>query len=121
MQSAKVTLAELEDDLSGLWLECDGKQWESCGSDFFEAFCDIRRQIANEGWIPNCYGASRSVMPSGMSRRMDGGTKAYKLKRGHQARSEDLVHIFDTGPDIDPASVGEQAAFYEQWLKTPFK
>ena len=89
------------------------------GDDYFEAMCRIRKHLEPVGWLPLCYGASRHVYPSGMARNMGcRGLKAYKLRIGCHASSKDLVGIFDVGPDIEPATVTEQAEFYEGWLRS---
>ena len=86
------------------------------GTDFFNAFCRIREQLAGSGIYPVCYGASRNVYPNGMSRSMGAGLKAYRLQMGRQAEQEDLVHIFDSGPDIELATVEAQKAFADGWF-----
>jgi hypothetical protein len=96
-----------------------GKTIEAEAGDFFEALCLIRRQLEHEGLIPFCYGASLNVFPSGMARDMGAGLKAYRLKKGVHARGADLVEIFDNGPDVIPASVDAQEAFWLEWLATP--
>jgi hypothetical protein len=47
---------------------------------------------------------------------MGEGLKAYRLKPGQMLRGEDLVGIFDTGPDVIPATISGQREYYEQWL-----
>jgi len=96
-----------------------GKTIEAEAADFFEALCLIRRQLEPEGLIPFCYGASLNVYPSGMARDMGAGLKAYRMRKGVHARMADLVEIFDTGPDVIPASVDAQEAFWREWLATP--
>jgi hypothetical protein len=88
-------------------------------SDYFEAMVGIRRELETDGILLHCYGASRSVYPSGMGRDMGAGLKAYKLTIGKRAKKEDLVFIFDTGIDVEPATVSAQKEFYERWLKEP--
>ena len=51
-----------------------------------------------------------------MSLDMGGGIKAYKLQMGVHGKLADLVSIFDTGPDVSPATVSEQEQFYKEWL-----
>jgi hypothetical protein len=101
-----------------LILRYAGKEITACEDDFFAALCTIRKQLESVELQPLCYGASRNVFPSRMSRDMGGGLKAYQLKRGNHAQMKDLVFIFDSGPDIDPASVAEQEAYYNQWLES---
>lgn len=48
-----------------------------------------------------------------------GGLKAYRLTKGAHTRMTDLVEIFETGPDVTPASVDAQEAFWSEWLATP--
>lgn len=90
---------------------------ESTATDFFEALCNIRRQLAAEGLLPFCYGASLNVYPSGMSRDMGQGLNAYRLVMGQQAAMTDLVDIFGTGPDVIPASVELQETFFRDWIE----
>ena len=93
-----------------------GRQFDASGQDLFETFCQIRLQLEQEGLIPFCYGASLNVYPSRMSREMSGGLAAYRLTSGVQATRENLVSIFDQGPDVIPSSVANQKAFYTEWL-----
>lgn len=84
--------------------------------DYFSALCSIRRVLELEGGLLHCYGASRNVYPSPMSRDMGGGIKAFKLHLGLQAKLSDLVSIFDSGADMSPATVDEQERFHKEWL-----
>jgi hypothetical protein len=105
-------------ELVKLCLEFRGKQISSNADDFFEAMCAIRKVLENEGALLRCYGASKNVYPSGMSRSMGTGEKAYKMTMGSPARLADLVSIFDTGPDVAPATLAEQEAFREAWSES---
>jgi hypothetical protein len=40
----------------------------------------------------------------------------YRLTLGKLAGREDLVHIFDTGADVDPALLSDQEAFAQEWF-----
>jgi hypothetical protein len=97
-------------------LHADGFDLQSAAWDFFEAFCGIRDQLAAHGFFPLCYGASRSVYPSGMCRDMGAGLIAYRLQ-GRRVRKGDEVNIFDTGPDVEVATVAAQRAFFDERLK----
>jgi hypothetical protein len=92
--------------------------FSATASDFFEAMCQIRRQLELLGWRPVCYGRSKNVYPSGMCRDMGRGLKAYKFSLGRPGSIKDLVSIFDTGEDIEPASVDEQRSFAMEWFKS---
>jgi hypothetical protein len=88
------------------------------GSDFFEAFREIRRcALEPKGLIPFCYGASLKVWPSAMARDMGSGLQAYKIDL--DAPAGDLVGIFDEGPDIIPAKVDAQEEFAREWFNSP--
>ena len=91
-----------------------GKRIDASADDFFDAFCGIRHLLEADSLIPFCYGASLNVYPSRMSRQMASGTVAYVLTFGKSA--ENRVHIFDSGPDVTPASVANQKSFYADWV-----
>lgn len=101
-------------ELVKLSLQYDGREITSIDSDFFSAMVPIRRSLEPEGGRLLCYGASRNVYPSGMSRSMGAARKAYKLEMGSQAKNSDLVCIFDAGPDMIPATVAEQEEFFQK-------
>jgi hypothetical protein len=88
------------------------------GNDFFDALCAVRQQLEEQEALLDCYGASLNVFPSGMSRDMGRGLKAYKLTLGQRGRMQDLVRIFDTGPDVQPTTVAAQREFFDGWLKS---
>jgi hypothetical protein len=91
---------------------------EASAEDYFDAFCQIRLQLEPERLIPFCYGASLNVFPSGMSRSMGSGLEAYRLTKGSQALTKDLVGIFDSGPDVIPASVANQKEHFNDWIQS---
>ena len=86
-------------------------------TDCFEALVEIRRELDGEGIKLLCYGSCKDVRPSGMSRDMGGGVKAYRHTLGRKPGMNDLVHIFETGPDVIPVSVREQEDFWQAWVK----
>jgi hypothetical protein len=99
-----------------LCLEFQGRSLQAGAENAFHAFCALRHQLEADKIRPCCYGASKNVYPSGMCLDMGQGYVAYKLSLGDHARKANLVNIFDTGEDVDPATVEEQATFYQQWL-----
>ena len=101
-----------------LTLHFNGQEISSVDDDYFSAMCAIRRVLEQEGALPCCYGASKNVYPSGMSRDMGAGVYAYKLTLGSPAKQADLVSIFDTGPDVVPATVAEQEDFFKRWSQS---
>lgn len=99
-----------------LTCEYRGKQIKAMESDFFEALCVIRKEMSKENLIPFCYGASLNVFPSRMSRDMAAGKAAYKMEMGMPATKEQIVGIFEQGPDIMPATVELQKEYFNEWL-----
>jgi hypothetical protein len=89
---------------------------EAESDDCFSALQDVRRVLKKDELAAYCYGSSRNVFPSGLSRSMGDGRKAYKLSLGKQGRMADLVDIFAVGPDIELASVEDQEEFFQQWI-----
>jgi len=108
-----------DNDLCTLYFTYQSQTISAEASDYFEALCKIRRQLEAQRIQLLCYGASKNVYPSGMARDMGRGLRAYKLTEGKQATTEDLLDIFETGADIQPATVAEQRQFYEAWLMNP--
>ena len=100
------------------WLQLIGVgiNESSTSTDYFESFTIIRKRLAKRSILPICYGASRNIWPSGMARDMTEGLAAYKLRMG--SPGEEMVHIFDRGPDVDAVAPEEQKAFSEAWLKS---
>ena len=103
-------------ELAGLTCSYCGRTIQAEASDFFDALCQVRRRLAFERLVPFCYGASLNVYPSRMARDMGQGLKAYRLTKGQAGRMNDLVGIFEAGPDVRPASVEAQEAFWREWL-----
>lgn len=118
-EQGTLVLHEDRDDLCRLTFRWREQEAQAEASDYFEAFCAIRRKLEAEGLIPFCYGASLNVYPSAMSRRMGGGLKAYRLTEGKHSRREDLVFLFDEGPDVIPTSVDMQRSFFNDWVTSP--
>ncbi|WP_050626988.1 hypothetical protein [Bradyrhizobium viridifuturi] len=117
-ETALFTLFD-DGDVCRLRCEYRHKTVERTASDFFQALCDIRSLLAEDGVIPFCYGASLNVYPSGMARDMGQGLKAYKMTVGQHAKMSDLVETFASGPDVIPASVAAQERFFRDWLASP--
>ena len=115
---AATLTTEDRDDLSHITFKYRDRIIESNAADYFEAFCQIRLQLESERLIPFCYGASLNVFPSSMSRNMGPGLSAYRLTAARQALTKDLVNIFDSGPDVIPASVANQEQNFTDWIQS---
>lgn len=84
--------------------------------DYFEALCQIRKQLEVEGILPFCYGASYNVFPEGTVTNMSRGLVVCKVKSGERPKENDLVNIFDDGYDVAPVFVLMQQQFWDSWL-----
>jgi hypothetical protein len=93
--------------------EATGVDWH-----YHAALCRVREQLAGVGLTPRCYGACRNLVLSGMCVDMGLGARGYLVRLGQPARMSDLVDIFQSGPEMDLASVAEQATFKELWLRS---
>lgn len=115
-ETASVT-CEPRDGQCHLTLHYRGRALEASATDYFEAFCQVRSRLEKENLIPFCYGASLNVFPSGMCRDMSAGMQAYRLTIGrHTSPKQDLVDIFEAGPDVIPATVARQKEYFKEWL-----
>ena len=116
------TLARLEETLENGEAQCKlelsfaGRRISGRGRDFFEALLEVRRTLEPEATFLLVYGASRNVWPSGMARSMGAGLKAYRMTMGNQALLKDLVGIFESGPDVEPATIAEQERYRDEWF-----
>lgn len=94
------------------------KQAEFEDRDLFEALITLRRELEQSNAQLLCSGARPDVLPSGMSRSMSGGIKAYIIQIGKPELSNVLVNIFDYAePDI-VGTVEEQMAFKQQYINS---
>jgi hypothetical protein len=98
--------------------------------DLFEALRGIRKELERTGCRILCAGARRDVYPSGMSRSMSGGRKAYVNRMGAKPTPTDVVDIFDEAEASFVGSVDEQLEFHRRWMavetgrgdvETPFR
>ena len=65
----------------------------------------------------NSFGKSQITVGTFSENRLFQQTvRASRLEIGRSARLEDLVGIFDTGPDVEPATVAEQKMFADAWF-----
>jgi hypothetical protein len=89
----------------------EARQFE--GTDLFAALIALREHLESQGVRLLCQGARRDVHPSGMSRSMGGGRKAYIVRLGPSAEQACIVDIFDYAPPDLIASVEEQRSYAE--------
>ncbi|HUO08228.1 MAG TPA: hypothetical protein VM008_08020 [Phycisphaerae bacterium] len=91
---------------------------EFTGRDTFEALIALRREIEREGGRLLCNGARPDVRPSGMSRSMGGGRKAYILQLGRTTTLKSLVDIIGHAEKDQVGTVEEQMEFHQKWFQS---
>lgn len=89
------------------------------GYDLLDSLFKLRQLLEERQLFILCQGSARNVHPSGMSRDMSSGLKAYSLKPGKKASLEQLVEIFDPAPLEAVGLITEQIAFFEKWTSDP--
>jgi hypothetical protein len=94
----------------------DDRSWSARGWNMFEAFTSLREQLDPLGFKLCCQGARTRTAISGMAADMGRGMMVYRIKRGRVVARRDLVGIFDPAPVDEIGTVGEQAAYRQQWL-----
>lgn len=85
---------------------------------FFDALRVVRRRLEEIGTVLSCLGASEDVYPSPMQEAMGPAVLAYRNRLGQQARSVDIVNIFDTDESVRPSTVEQQKLFHDKWLRS---
>lgn len=91
---------------------------EFVGEDLFEALIALRQELEGIGAQLLCAGARYDVFPSGMSRSMGGGRKAYITRLHSPSRRTDLVDIFDYAESKSAGSIAQQRAFHDEWVSS---
>src|SRR4051812_17953875 len=89
VSKAEFTLWEmspLNEEMVRLVLTTGDKVFTADADSYFDALNLIRHDLEEIGLRPKCFGASLNVYPSGMSRGMGTGDKAYRLTLGVQAK-----------------------------------
>ena len=90
------------------------RQYEA--RDLFEAMIALRKELEKSRRQLLCAGARFDVFPSGMSRSMSGGRKAYKHRLGITPEKTDLVDIFEYAELESVSSVEQQVEFHKKWI-----
>jgi hypothetical protein len=96
--------------------ESESRVHAAGGPDLFEALRALRRTLEAEDMRLLCAGARIDVYPSGMSRSMSAGRKAYVLRLGSPARTDDLVDIFAHAASEEVGTVEQQEQYYKNWV-----
>ena len=86
--------------------------------DYFEAFLRVRRSLEDDGCELLCKGCAVDVWPSGTSRDMGGGVRAYEMSLGKPASTSSLVDIFEPDPRVRYSQVSDQEEYFQRWLNS---
>jgi hypothetical protein len=82
-------------------------------TDLYKAMQTLRQYLEAKGYQLLCAGARPDVVPSGMSRSMGGGQRAYVIRPGKQ--TTELVDIFDYAEPALVGTVQQQRDYVEAW------
>jgi hypothetical protein len=85
-----------------------GDRYVASGFDLFDSLTKLRRALEADGLLICIQGARADVHPSGMSRQMGGGRRAYRHVSGRRPGVADLVDIFDAADCKEVVSVENQ-------------
>lgn len=96
----------------------DEGQKEFVADDLFDAQLLLRKELEKAGGRLLCAGARSDVFPSGMSRSMSGGRKAYIMQLGKSPIRSDLVDIFSYAEPGVVGTVGQQQQFHQKWIES---
>jgi len=88
--------------------------FEATESDVYLAFQLVRLKLEEFGLRPVCYGACSDVQVSGMLVDMGDGTEAYRMSTQVGDNAPEVVSIFESDPEIEPAPVAEQLAYQQK-------
>lgn len=97
-----------------LFLELGDRRYSSTGDDLFESLTSLRYALEGDGLLICVEGARADVYPSGMSRQMGGGRRAYRHVAGRRPSRADLVDVFDATPCEEVVGVDAQLASITQ-------
>lgn len=102
----------------GISISAGADEKEFIGEDVFDAFLALRRAFEEADCRVVCAGARLDTYPSGMSRSMGGGRKAYILEVGSTPRLSDIIDIFAPAEPSQVVTVDQQILFFREWAKS---
>ncbi len=91
---------------------------ECSAENYFDALIKLRRILEKEDMQILCKGANKNVHPSAMQLNMGYGRRAYLLIMHQQAKSKDIVDIFDSSSVVDCVSIDEQKKYFDLWTES---
>lgn len=107
-----------EEDMVLVETKIMGNEMKFKGENFFSALLALRMELEKEKIQMVCNGSAKNVYPSRMQLSMGSGRKAYKLSMGQQAKSSDMIDIFDYDEELEFVDIDEQSKYYSEWLKS---
>ncbi len=115
---AEITVNEYDDESVELILSGNDILLQANSDNAFDALTLLREKAARLSISLNCYGSALNVYPSGMSKSMGIGDKAYKLTLGKQSLLSDIVDIFESEDDLQIVSPLDQSEFHQKWINS---
>jgi hypothetical protein len=87
-------------------------------SDLFEALREMRKELEDAGYLLLCAGSRPDVNPSGMSRGMGGGRKAYVMRCGRPGNFSEMIDIFDYAEPATVGTIQQQEQYLQAWIES---
>jgi len=94
----------------------DGRSWSAEAGNVFQCLLDLRGLVEPLGVRLCCNGSRRNAWCSGMQADMGQGLFVYLLTRPRTTDRPQQVDTLGAASPDDVVSVGEQRAWYEEWL-----
>ncbi len=107
-----------EQDKVAIKLKFDGCSISSKSENFFDALLILRKELEKRGIQILCNGAAENIYPSPMQLSMGTGRVAYKQNLGQQARTKDIVDIFEYDKSLNFVNIEAQLEFHNRWIKS---
>lgn len=114
---AKIELVENDEDVNIIFIH-DELSTNISAENYFDALISLRKELEKRSIKLLCKGCAKNVYPSSMILNMGNGERAYVLTMGKQARTSDLVNIFDPCDIQEYGSIIEQETFFKEWLNS---
>lgn len=115
-----ILFEEVVDDVEMVFLEITIDCQKLCykSENFFSTLRNLREDLEKKNIQILCNGAAENIYPSSMQMSMGSGRMAYKLYMGQQAKSSNIVDIFDCEDGLNFVSIEKQSKYYAEWLQS---
>ena len=98
--------------------DLDGNLRSFSEQDLFKSMQKMREELETRELQILCAGARPDVWPSGMSRDMGGGRKAYVMRIGKHTNAADLIDIFQYASPESVGTVQQQREYFQLWFNS---